>query len=454
MKPFTTHYKELTRLGLPIVIGQLGIIFVSFVDTFMVGQHGTADLAAAGFVNNVFNLAIIFATGFSYGLTPIIGKLFGCGERRKAGGMLRNALLANGLMSFILMAAMWLLYLNIGNLGQPVELLGIMRPYYLTLLLSLPFVLLFNAFRQFADGITDTKTSMWILLTGNVLNIAGNYLLIFGKCGLPELGLLGAGISTLLSRMAMLAIFLVIFFKKKRYREYTLGFWHTKITKKNQKKLFRIGLPVAIQMGMETASFSLAAVMIGWLGETALAAHQIMCTVGQLGFMLYYGMAAAVAVKVSNYNGADDIANIRRSANAGFHIILAMAFVASLFIFITRHYIGGIFSNDEKVAIMVAQLTVPFIVSQFGDGLQSNFSNALRGIADVKPVMLYAFIAYIVISLPVGYLFGFVLGMGITGVWFSFPFGLTCAGVLFYQRFHRTLKKKAYITKSSPSSQE
>ena len=442
MKPFLSHYKELSRLGLPIVIGQLGIIFVSFIDTFMVGHHGKNDLAAAGFVNNVFNLAIIFATGFSYGLTPIIGKLFGGGEKRKAGGMLRNALLANGLMSVLLIAIMWALYLNIDKLGQPVELLELMRPYYLTLLLSLPFVLLFNAFRQFADGITDTKTSMWILLTGNMLNIAGNYLLIFGKCGLPELGLLGAGISTLLSRMAMLAIFLVIFFKTKRYREYTIGFWHTRITTKNQKELFRIGLPVAIQMGMETASFSLAAVMIGWLGTTALAAHQIMCTVGQLGFMLYYGMAAAVAVKVSNYNGAGDIANIRRSANAGFHIILVMAFVASLFIFITRHHIGGIFSNDEEVAIMVAQLTVPFIISQFGDGLQSNFSNALRGIADVKPVMLYAFIAYILISLPAGYLFGFVFNWGITGVWFSFPFGLTSAGLLFYMRFKSTVRKK------------
>ena len=442
MKSFATHYKELTRLGLPIVIGQLGIIFVSFVDTFMVGHHGKNDLAAAGFVNNVFNLVIIFATGFSYGLTPIIGKLFGRGEKRKAGGVLRNALLANGLMSVLLMAVMWGVYLNIDKLGQPLELLELMRPYYLTLLISMPFILLFNAFRQFADGITDTKTSMWILLTGNLLNVIGNYMLIFGKCGLPELGLLGAGISTLLSRMAMLAIFLVIFFKKKHYREYSMGFWQTKVTTRSLKELFRFGLPVAIQMGMETASFSLAAVMIGWLGTTALAAHQIMCTVGQLGFMLYYGMAAAVAVKVSNYNGVGDIVNIRRSANAGFHIILAIAFVASLLIFIARHQIGGMFSDDKDVAIMVAQLTVPFIISQFGDGLQSNFSNAMRGIADVKPVMLYAFIAYIVVSLPVGYLFGFVLGMGITGVWFSFPFGLTCAGVLFYQRFRSTVRKK------------
>ena len=440
MKPYTAHYKELTRLGLPIVIGQLGIIFVSFVDTFMVGQHGKSDLAAAGFVNNVFNLAIIFATGFSYGLTPIVGKLFGNGEKRKAGSMLLNALFANGTISLVLVSIMWFVYLNIDNLGQPAELLGLMRPYFLTLLLSIPFVLLFNAFRQFADGITDTKTPMWILLTGNVLNIIGNYMLIFGKCGMPELGLLGAGIATLLSRMAMLVIFLAIFFRRKLYKEYTQGFWQTRINKKSQKELYRIGLPVAIQMGMETASFSLAAIMIGWLGTTALAAHQIMCTVGQLGFMLYYGMAAAVAVKVSNYNGTGDIPNIRRSANAGFHIILVMALTASAIIFAARYHIGGIFTPNEEVALLVAQLVVPFIISQFGDGLQSNFSNALRGIADVKPVIKYAFIAYIAISLPVGYLFGFVLDWGLPGVWLSFPFGLTSAGILFYRRFRSKVK--------------
>ncbi|MBQ5896805.1 MAG: MATE family efflux transporter [Bacteroidaceae bacterium] len=442
MKPFATHYKELSRLGLPIVIGQLGIIFVSFVDTFMVGQHGKSDLAAAGFVNNVFNLAIIFATGFSYGLTPIIGKLFGSDEKRKAGGMLRNALFTNGMMSLILVTIMWLLYLNIDKLGQPTELLELMRPYYLTLLISMPFILLFNAFKQFADGITDTKTSMWILLTGNLLNVIGNYMLIFGECGMPELGLLGAGISTLLSRMAMLAIFLVVFFKKKRYNEYSQGFWCTKVTKQNQKELFRIGLPVAFQMGMETASFSLATIMVGWLGTTALAAHQIMCTVGQLGFMLYYGMAAAVAVKASNYNGTGDTGNIRRSASAGFHLILVMALFASVIIYLLRHHIGGIFNDDREVATMVATLSLPFILYQFGDGLQCNYSNALRGIADVKPVMLYAFIAYFVISLPVGYLFGFVFDWGLQGVWMSFPFGLTSAGVMFYLRFKSTVSKK------------
>ncbi|MBQ8695979.1 MAG: MATE family efflux transporter [Bacteroidaceae bacterium] len=440
MKPYSTHYKELFRLGLPIIIGQIGIIFVSFADTIMVGQHGTADLGAASFVNNMFNLAIIFATGFSYGLTPIVGRLFGSNEKKSIGNTLRNALFANGCIALLLMAAMGILYLNIGNLGQPEELLGLMRPYYLVLLMTMPFIMLFNAFKQFADGITDTKTSMWILLTGNVLNIAGNYILIFGKLGLPELGLLGAGISTLISRMAMLAIFMYIFFRSKRYEVYAQGFMRGKITASSQKELFGIGMPVALQMGMETASFSLATIMVGWLGTNALAAHQIMCTVGQLGFMMYYGMAAAVAVKTSNYNGTGDRPNIRRSATAGFHLTLIMALAASTLIYLIRHNIGGIFTDNAQVSLLVAQLAVPFILYQFGDGLQCNYSNALRGIADVKPVMLYAFIAYFVISLPAGYLFGFIFGWGLPGVWMSFPFGLTSAGVMFYLRFRSRVK--------------
>ena len=442
MKPFTTHYKELARLGLPIVIGQLGIIFVSFVDTFMVSRHGTDDLAAASFVNNMFNLAIIFATGFSYGLTPIVGKLFGKGKREDAGGMFKNALLANGSISALIMLAMWVLYINIGNLGQPVELLELMRPYYIILLMSIPFTLLFNAFKQFADGITDTKTSMWILLTGNVLNIAGNYILIFGKCGLPELGLLGAGISTLLSRMAMFAISLTIFFKSKRFRVYAYGFWKTGISRMRQKELYHLGLPIAAQMGMEAASFSLTTIMVGWIGTTALAAHQIMVTVSQLGFMIYYGMAAAVAVKVSNYNGAGDTANIRRVASSGFHLITLMAVATSIIVFAMRNHIGTIFTDNNDVILLVAQLTIPFVLYQVGDGMQSNYANALRGITDVKPMMLFAFIAYFVISLPAGYIFGFVFDLGLPGVWMSFPFGLTSAGVMFYLRFKHTLRKR------------
>lgn len=429
------HYKALFKLGIPIVIGQLGMIVLGFADTLMIGHHSTEELGAASFVNNMFNLVIIFATGFSYGLTPIVGSLFGTGKRKEVGCTLKNALWANGLMGVLLTLVMGVLYLNIHRLGQPEELLPLMRPYYIVLLVSILFVMLFNAFKQFADGITDTQTPMWLLIGGNVLNIFGNWVLIYGHFGFPEMGLLGAGIATLTSRIVMLATFIGIFLSAKRYRPYKEGFVQGRLNRADFLHINKLGWPVGLQMGMETASFSLATIMVGWLGATALAAHQVMLTVGQLGYMIYYGMAAAVAVRVSNFHGQNDRTGVRHSANAGFHIILLMALCISIPLFLLRHEIGGWFTDNDEVTLMVASLILPFIIYQFGDGMQCNYSNALRGISDVKPVMYIAFIAYFVISLPAGYLFGFVLDGGLTGIWLSFPFGLTSAGLMFWLRF-------------------
>ena len=282
---------------------------------------------------------------------------------------------------------------------------------------------------------------MWILITGNTLNIIGNWLLIYGYLGLPRLGLLGAGIATLFSRIMMPMIFIILFLKAKRYQIYKKGFIEGNINKADFKQLNKIGLPVALQMGMETASFSLTTIMVGWLGTIALAAHQIMLTVGQLGYMIYYGMAAAVAVRVSNYKGQNDFENIRRSANSGFHLIICMSIILSLILFLLKNNIGNWFTNDVEVSKIVSLLILPFIIYQLGDGLQCNFSNALRGIADVKPVVYIAFIAYFLIALPIAYLFGFIFDWGLIGIWISFPFGLTSAGVMFWLRFQKQTKK-------------
>ena len=434
------HYKSLFKLGIPIVIGQLGMIVLGFADTLMIGHHGTEDLAAASFVNNMFNLAIIFATGFSYGLTPIVGSLFGNDQKTAVGRTLKNALWANGFVGALLILAMGILYFNLHRLGQPEELLPLIRPYYLILLVSLVFVMLFNAFKQFADGITDTQTPMWLLISGNALNILGNWVLIYGQLGFPELGLLGAGIATSASRILMLIAFVVLFLTAKRYRPYKEGFLQGRLNKADFLQLNKLGWPVGLQMGMETASFSLATIMVGWLGATALAAHQVMLTIGQLGYMIYYGMAAAVAVRVSNFRGQNDQTGVRHSANAGFHLILAMAVCLSIPLFLLRNEIGGWFTDNDEVTFMVASLILPFIIYQFGDGMQCNYSNALRGIADVKPAMFIAFIAYFIISLPAGYLFGFIFDWGLTGIWLSFPFGLTSAGLMFWLRFRKQVR--------------
>lgn len=197
---YPDHYRKLITLGVPIIIGQIGMIILGFADTIMIGHHSTEELGAASFVNNLFNLVIIGSTGFSYGLTPVIGQLFGHNDRSAIGGKLKNALLANFIVALVFILGMTVLFFNIDNLNQPAELIPLIKPYYLVLLGSLIFILLFNAFKQFADGIMDTRTSMWILLIGNLIHIVLNYALIYGAAGLPELGLFGAGISTLFSR--------------------------------------------------------------------------------------------------------------------------------------------------------------------------------------------------------------------------------------------------------------
>ena len=430
-----SHYRALLSLGLPIVIGQIGIIVLGFADTMMIGHHSTTELAAASFVNNMFNLAIIFGTGFSYGLTPIVGSLFGQGRNRDVGRALKNSLAANSMLAVLICLVMLALYLNIGRLGQPDELLSLMRPYFLVLLVSMPFVMWFNGFKQFTDGITDTKVSMWIMLGGNLFNIIGNYILIYGKLGLPEMGLLGAGIATLASRILMVLAYLVLFFMTDRYIQFKEGFHKGNVNRVDFSSLNRLGWPVAGQMGMETASFSLSAIMVGWLGSNALASHQIMLSISQVCFMMYYGMGAAVSVRISNFKGQNDLENVKSTANSGFHIILLMIVLTGLPILLLRNYLGGIFTDSEEVSLIVAQLIIPFLIYQFGDGLQINYANALRGIADVRPLMLFSFIAYFLISLPAGYLFGFVANWGLVGVWMAFPFGLTSAGVMYYLRF-------------------
>ncbi len=441
LKQYKDYYRQLLAIGIPIVVGQIGVIVLGLADTLMIGHHSTQELAAASFVNNVFNLVIIFSTGFAYGLTPVVGALYGQNNLEATGRVLKNSLLANMLVAIGLMLIMSVLYAFVNRLGQPEELLPLIRPYYLILLASLLFVLLFNGFKQFADGLTDTKISMWILLGGNVLNIIGNYILINGKAGFPELGLVGAGLSTLVSRILMVVAFAFIFFCTRRYEPSRQGYRQGRINQRDFLRLNQLGFPVALQMGMETASFSLSAIMIGWLGTIALAAHQIMLAISQICFMMYYGMGAAVAVLVSNHYGRGEATAIRRSANAGFHLILLMAIATSVPIFLLRNHWGGLFTDNEAVSTMVAALVIPLLVYQFGDGLQINFANSLRGISDVRPMMFIAFIAYFIVSLPVGYICGFVLDWGITGIWMAFPFGLTTAGILYYLRFRRKTKQ-------------
>lgn len=438
---YETHYKNLTYLGVPIIIGQLGNLILNFADTLMIGHHSTEELAAAAFVNNMFTLVIIFAIGFTYAVTALVGILYGQENTHRIGELMKSATAANTCMALFLSFIMIVLYLNVHRLGQPEELLPFIRPYFLIQLISLPFVCWFNTFRQFTDGITDTKVAMWILIGGNVMNIFGNWILIYGNLGMPEMGLLGAGLSTMISRIMMTIVMVGIFFVSKKYREYKEG-WNTgKVHYADFKKITVLGFPLALQMGMETAAFSLSSLMVGWFGTESLAAHQVMLTISQLGYMIYYGLAAAVAVRISNFMGQRDFLAVRRTATAGIHLVFLLALVTSVPVFIFRHIIGGLFTDNVNVISMVSMTIIPFMIYQFGDGMQCNYANAMRGTANVRPLIWIAFISYFVVSLPLGYIFGVIMNYKLLGVWYAFPFGLTLSGILYYIYYQKGLKR-------------
>lgn len=437
---YKEHYKALIHLGVPIVIGQIGIVVVGLADNMMVGQYNTLHLAAASFVNSAFNIPILFGLGFSYGLTPLVGQFFGRQDKFHVGQLLRNSLLVNLCMGLLLTFVMAIVWLNVGKMGQPEELLPLIRPYFLLQLASLVFVMLFNSFKQFADGITDTRTPMYIMISANVLNIIGNYVLIYGKLGLPALGVVGAGISTLIARIMMFVAFAVLFYRSIHYRKYLVGYKRSRYNTTDILSLNKMGWMIGLQMGLETALFSITGIMIGWLGSIALAAHQVMVAISTLGFMIYYGVGAAVSVRVSNYFGRGDLINVRRTTMAGFHLIICLALMASTVFLFSKDIIGYSFTTSDEVISLVSTLVVILVAYQFGDALQITYANSLRGIGDVISMAVISFIGYFVIAMPICYICGFVLNWGIQGIWIGYPVGLTLTGIMMCVRFYHRLR--------------
>ena len=190
-------------------------------------------------------------------------------------------------------------------------------------------------------------------------------------------------------------------------------------------------------MAMESGIFNLSTIMVGWLGSVALAAHHVAITIQTLGFMTYYGIGAATAVRVSNYYGRGDVGNVKKAATSGLHIIWLLAAMLMVFLFVFRFDIAAIFNNDPDVIALVGTLLIIGISYQLSDGLQVNYANALRGISEVKAMALISFVGYFLIALPAGYLLGITWNLGITGIWLGFPIGLTLAGVMFFFWFRR-----------------
>lgn len=435
---YPREYKRLTRLAIPVLIGQMGLTLQNLADNVMVGQHSTSELAAAGFVNNMFVLTLLLTIGYSMGAVSQIGSLHAQDNKKRMVEVLRSSLIADVGQGLLMCLCLIALYFSLPSMGQPEELLPLMRPYLIIQICSLPFMVASGAFKQFTDSINDTEVAMAIMLIGNIWNVVFNWFLIFGHCGFPEMGIEGAAWATFSSRVVILLLTLGVFFFRPKYKEY-VALWHSvRATSADVLLLNRLGWPIAIQMGLEAASFTIVAIFLGWMGTTVLAAHQVMLSITNLIFMFYLGVATAVAIRVSHHNGRGNRVGVRQAAFAGWQMILLLGIVLSVITFIFRDRLSILFTDDADVASVVGTLILPLILYQLGDGIQTTFANALRGLGDVKMLMPYAAIAYIVVSIPLSYYLGVTLGWNAFGVWMAFPFGLSTAAILYFRRFLKT----------------
>lgn len=423
------------------MLGQACVIILAFADNIMIGWHSVDELAASSFVNNVMNLFILTELGFAAGMTPMIGADNGTGNIKGIGITVKNGLVTNGIIGGISIILLTIIYFCLDHFGQAPELMPYIKPYFAIIGISTLFALGFNVLKQFTDGICRPMISMTLMMIGNLLNIFGNWVLIYGKLGFPEMGLTGAGISTLVSRALILLVFVVFIFKSKKMNEYARAIKEALLSRGEMKTVFKMGYPVGIQMALESSTFTFAAVMAGWLGVIQLAAHQVVITISQLFFLMMQGLSFAVSILVSNAFGRKDLGSVREYARKGYFMTLGISATLSVLLYCFRYQAAGIFTDSPEVSAMVVSLFFLLFAYQFGDGLQLCFANVLRGIQDVRPIMYAAFVSYYLIAIPSAYVLGFKTSLGIHGIWLGFPIGLTLAGIFFYARYRSDLKR-------------
>lgn len=434
-------YRKNLALAIPVIFSQIGQVTVNITDNIMVGHLGTTELAAASFAINIFHIGMLFGLGVSLGLTPLVGQSINSTVRNNLGNWLRNGILVNLVVSVLLGAVMASVVFFMPMMGQSDEVVRKAIPFYLLHVASLIPLLLFFSFKQFLEGIGNTRVAMVITITINLINIVLNYGFIYGKLGLPMLGLYGSGLATLIARMVMPLIFIVVMLKRVSFRVYLSEAFNSTFDKTKIKRIVSIGLSIGVQMVIEILAFSLGAIMLGWISKESLAGHQVAISMAAMTYMISFGLASGTTIRVSHAIGENNALEVRRSIFASLHLVVIFMSLMGVLFIVLRNQLPLLFTSDPAVIKVAAGLLVVGAFFQIFDGIQVVLLGALRGISDVRIPMIMAFFSYIVVSLPVSYMFAFVLNFGYSGVWMGFVAGLSTAAVLFGIRLKRSLKK-------------
>jgi len=451
---YRSHYRDNLKLAIPVVISQLGHTLVQTSDTIIVGHFaGTISLAAVSLATSIFTVPMIIGIGISYGSTPLIAQHNGRGEKAECGQLLSNSLFINLITGVILFGLVCLASIYfLDDLHQSAEVLVKAKPFLMLLGLSVIPMLVFNTFKQFAEGLGFTKQAMMISIWGNVMNICLGIIFVKGLFGIRPMGIMGAGYSTLIDRCVMSIVMGFYVFRSKNFKQYLKDFSLKNISRARSLGVLKIGAPVALQYAFEISAFSAAAVLVGTIGVLPQAAHQVAINLASMTYMMSSGVSAAAAIKSGNYFGVKDHGGLKLSANASYHIVLIfMAFTAIVFTF-GNNLLPWIYTSDKNVISIAAQLLILAAVFQLFDGAQVVGLGILRGMGDVNIPTLVTFLAYWVVGLPFGYYWGIYLGHGVSGIWYGLVLGLMVSAILLYIRFkiiskHHRLHQDIIIAK-------
>lgn len=440
---YLPHYKKTLLLALPIMLSQLGNAIVMLSDTLMVGRIGKNELAAVAFGNAIYIVGFVLIQGITFGSTPLIGASYSAGKHRYASEQFANSLVVD-ILAFIgvgtlMMAASFAM----PYMGQDDAVWQLAIPYYRVLVVSLIPYVIFLAFKQYLEGLGNTRYSMNITLICCLLNVVLNYVFIFGKFGAPEMGVFGAGFATLIARTVMPIIYLLLFRHKSSLWRHFFFFKAKALKWKEMKKLGAVGLPIGGQMFIECLAFSCSAIMAGWFGAAALAGHEIAMNMSSLTFMLVTGISSGTTISVSHQKGINNKNGIRKAGNAALQLGICYSITCALIMAIGSKFLPTLFTNDTEVLEIASLLLLFAAVYQIPDGLQSISIGALRGIADVRMPMYVCSFCYLAVNLPFSYLVAVKMGVGITGIWMGFIIGLGAVATIMIIRWHLKTKRQS-----------
>ncbi|MFY0625969.1 MAG: MATE family efflux transporter [Reichenbachiella sp.] len=431
------HLSKNWTLAYPVMLSQVGHMMVGVADSIMVGQLGTVPLAAVSLGNSVFSVVMLFGIGVSYGMTPLIARADGGNDKKMSASVLKHGLLLNGLLGVLLLGLCIGLSYVFPYLDQDAEVLNGALPYFLVLSASVVPLMFFQTGRQFAEGLSMTRQAMFISISGNILNVILNYILIFGKFGVEPQGLIGAGYATLTMRLFMPVVMGFYILYSTRLKKYRAVFKGVQWDKTIFLRILKIGAPSGFQYVFEVGAFGAAAIMIGWFGAVPLAAHQIALNLSAITYMAATGLAAAGSIRMGNQLGRKDYKTLKEAGWTLFGMVFLMMIVFGFVFVIFRATLPLLYIDEPEVIQLASWLMVIAALFQVSDGLQSVGLGVLRGLSDVKVPTIVTFISYWVVAIPGGYLLGVYMDLGAIGVWIGLSVGLTLAALSHMSRFYQ-----------------